>query len=181
MISISNVKSCFVFLLIISAVSVHGLSQDYPDGTLILSSKKGVIGRIAKNMTGGDQYTHVSIIIDEYVYEQDFPRSKKSRLVGYRYKPRSTNDFYVPTRQYTKQEVDRMRNYAESHLGQRYQLKNYLNPRSRKTSGNWCSPWVGRVLNSSGRYNLSTRDHFEPQNLISKIRNEYTLVSRLTK
>jgi hypothetical protein len=168
-----------VFSTIVFFASICQAQYSYPDGTLVFSSKKGLIGRVAKRITGGDQYTHVGIIIDGYIYEQDFPKSKKTPLSYYRYKPRSTNDFYVPATPFSQDEVAKMKMYAESHLGQSYQLRNYFRPGSRKTSGNWCSPWTGKVLNSSGKFNISYSGYFEPQNLLNCVRKDYHLHRRL--
>ena len=80
-------------MMIMFFASICQAQYSYPDGTLVFSSKKGLIGRVAKRITGGDQYTHVGIIIDGYIYEQDFPKSKKTPLSYYRYKPKSNKPF----------------------------------------------------------------------------------------
>ena len=169
-----------LLLVLLCLICSESFAQ-YPDGTLILSSKKGLIGRVAKRMTCGDQYTHIAIIIDQHVYEQDFPRSKATPLRFYKYKRRSTNDFYIPITPFTHEQTVRMKRYADAHLGEPYQLRNYLNPRSRKTRGTWCSTWVGRVLNSSGRFDVSRTQSFEPQNLLDTVRPYYNLKTRKKK
>ena len=127
---------------------------------IILSTKNGPIGRIAQRMTG-DYYTHSAIVLNGYVYEQDWPRAKRTPLGEYG-KRRTINDVYnIPLSQ---EQTRVMQRYAESRMGERYRLKNYLFPRSRKTNGTWCSPFVGQVLNSGG-YRLQPSQMYEPENL----------------
>ena len=139
------------------------VSAQYPDGTIILSSKKGLIGFVAKGVTGGDQYTHSQIILRGMVYESDFPYAKVGPI-GH-YKRRTTNDYYIPVVPYTSAEVQLMLNKANSLVGRSYNLRNYRRPGTPKTHGTWCSPFVGQILNSSGRHALSSHDYYEPQNL----------------
>ena len=152
-------------------------SAQYPDGTIILSSKKGLIGRVAKRITGGDQYTHSQIILGGRVYESDWPRAKVGPI-GH-YKRGTTNDYYVPVVPFTTQEVAQMKTKAQSMVGKRYDLRNYRNPSSRRTDGTWCSPFVGQVLNASGRFNLSFNDYYEPQNLIGAVDNSFSFYKRV--
>lgn len=135
----------------------------YPDGTIVLSSKKGLVGRIAKRITGGDQYTHSAIILNGRLYESDWPRAKVGSI--WSYKRGTTNDYYVPVTPYSPSEVQAMLAKARSLIGRPYDLKNYRKPGSRQTYGTWCSPFVGQVLNNSGRHSLSSHDYYEPQNL----------------
>jgi len=170
-------KYCIIVLLLYMCQNVFA---QYPDGTVILSSKKGLIGRIAQRLTGGDQYTHIGIVIDGKIYESDWPRATTRGISGYG-KPRSTNDFYVPLVPYSQYEVDRMRSYAQSQLGKPYQLRNYFNPRSPKTYGTWCSPFVGNTLNASGRYHFSTRQIYEPQNIVNHVNGQYQFKNRIVR
>jgi hypothetical protein len=127
---------------------------------LIFSTKNGPIGRIAQRMTG-DYYTHSAIVLNGYVYEQDWPRAKRTSLSEYG-KRRTINDVYNIS--LSQGQVSAMQRYAETRMGERYRLKNYLFPRSRKTNGTWCSPFVGQVLNSGG-YQLHSSQMHEPENL----------------
>lgn len=167
----------YKLILFISLIaSTNTVYAQYPDGTLVLSSKKGLVGRIAKRVTGGDQYTHIGIIIDNKLYESDWPRAKVGPIT---HKLRTTNDYYYPNTPYTAIEIDAMRNKAKSLVGRPYNLRNYRIPGSKKTYGTWCSPFVGQVLNASGRYNLSSHDYYEPQNVINNITNDYNLRYRV--
>ena len=152
----------------------------YPDGTLVFSSKKGLVGRVAKRITGGDQYTHVGVIIDGMVYESDFPKSKATPVHLYG-KWRTTNDFYIPTHLYSDEQVTRMRANAQANLGKPYRLRNYINPRTPKTDGTWCSPYAGTVINQTGRFRLNSNDLYEPQNLLMKVSPYYRLHSRVVR
>lgn len=153
---------------------------DYPNGTLLFSSSKSLVGRIARNMTGGDQYTHTAIVIDNYVYEADWPRVKRTHVNSYG-KRGSTNDFYIPKIEFTQDEVNKMRAKATSLIGTPYRLRNYFRPNSRPVNGTWCSPFTGIVLNSSGRYRISQREMFEPQDLFHKTQIDYNFKTQIRK
>jgi hypothetical protein len=148
----------------------------YPDGTLVLSSKPGtVVGNIASRLTGGDQYTHIAIVIDNQVYESDWPRSKSTPLSHYG-KRRGVYHYYRPTTPYTREQVDRMRDSVQSRLGQPYRLRNFLRPGSRQTEGTWCSPFVATALNASGRYQLAPQQSHKPQTLLESVHHDYRRV-----
>jgi len=168
-----------ILFLILFCLTNTSYAQ-YPDGTLIFSSKKGLIGRVAKNMTGGDQYTHVGVVIDGYVYESDWPRAHAVPVANYG-KPRTTNDYYIPKVPFSVVEVAAMRANAQINLGKPYKLRNYLRPRSKKTDGTWCSPYSAGVISASGRYQLSQHDGYEPQNLLRAVRSGYTFRSRIVR
>ena len=168
------------FVLILFFLFTNSVFAQYPDGTLIFSSKNGPVGRIAKRITGGDQYTHIAIVIDNIVYESDWPRAKATHVSRYG-KPRTTNDYYIPNNAYSTKEVKAMLNNAKANLGKPYRLKNYIYPNSRPTNGTWCSPYTSNVLESSGRYMFTQHDRYEPQNLFTKIRNDYSFLLREKK
>lgn len=169
-------KLLFLFLIL----CCNTVFAQYPDGTLVFSNSRGLVGRIAKRITGNDQYTHVGIVLDGRVYESDYPRSKNT-LVGQYSKRTNTNDYYVPSVPYSQVEVDRMKSYANSNMGKPYRLRNYFNPNSRPVNGTWCSPFVGNTLNSSGRYNLSNSQMHEPQNLMNSIGRYHTFKNRISR
>lgn len=169
------VKMLMTVVLLLGTTTVA--NAQYPDGTLVLSQSRGLIGRIAKRITG-DHYTHIGIVIDGKIYESDWPRTKRSPIRGYG-RRKATYDFYVPNTPYSSHEVARMRSYATSKLGQPYQLRNYFRPGTRPTKGTWCSPFVGKVLNSSGRHRLSTGQSWEPQNVINTLRSQHHFSGRI--
>jgi hypothetical protein len=148
----------------------------HPDGTIVLSNKKGIVGRVARRITGGDEYTHVGIVIDGYVYESDYPRSKRTPVAQYG-KRRTTNDYYHPIHPV---DVGAMRDKANSMLGLPYSLKNYVRPGSVVEQGMWCSPFVGKVLNAGG-FRLSEQDYYEPQNLLQSVGSQYRFYSRVNR
>ena len=156
------------------------IKAQYPDGTLVFSSKKGIVGRVAKRMTGGDQYTHVGVVIDGLVYESDWPRAHAVPVASYG-KPRTTNDYYIPKVPYTTSEVAAMRADARRNLGKPYKLRNYLRPGTKKTYGTWCSPYAASVIAASGRFLVSSYDGYEPQNLLRKVSSGYVLRTRIKK
>jgi len=151
-------------VILFLTLMINQVDAGYPDGTVVFSYKNGLVGRIAKRITGGDQYTHVGVVINNKVYESDWPRTKATPVNQYG-KRRTTNDYYVPLTPYSGQEVQNMRAYADSQIGTPYRLRNYFHPNTKKTNGTWCSPFVGRILNRSGRFNLSEQNYHEPQNI----------------
>ncbi|MEM1225921.1 MAG: hypothetical protein AAGJ40_09490 [Planctomycetota bacterium] len=168
-----------IAIVAVMATAQTGFSQ-YPDGTLVLSSKRGIVGRVAKSITGGDQYTHIGIVIDGRVHDMDYPRPHSTSIRSYG-KRGSTNDYYVPTTPYTAAQVAAMRLSVQSRTGQRYGLRAYLG-RSRASSlFTWCSPYVGKTLNASGRYRLSTNQYHEPQNVIASVGGGYRFSGRTVK
>jgi hypothetical protein len=142
------------------------LSNNCYSQQLVLSNKQGLVGRTAQRITG-DYYTHSAIELNGWVYESDWPRVKKTPVWAYG-KPRTTNDYYQLN--LSQNEINRMQAYAESRLGEPYRLRNYFFPRSRRTNGTWCSPFVGQVLNQSNSYRINNYQSFEPQNLFNTIR-----------
>lgn len=151
----------------------------YPDGTLALSNSRGLVGRIARNITG-QHYTHVGVVIDNYVYEQDWPRAKKTHVSKYG-KRLWTTDYYIPTQPYTTQQVNAMRATAVSRLGEPYRLKGFWDKSSAGTTGQWCSPYAAHVLNASGRYSLNSHDAHTPGNLHSAVGGGYIITNRVIK
>lgn len=141
---------------------------------LVMSSKDGLVGDVAKNIVERrsgyrPQYTHSAIELNGWVYEMDYPVAKKTP-VQYYGKPRTTNDYYQLN--LSQDQINRMQAYAESRLGEPYRLRNYFHPNSRKIYGTWCSPFVGEVLNSGG-YNLTRDQVGEPQKLYNTLKPRF--------
>lgn len=168
-----------IIILFFASTSAIAHAQHMPDGTLVFSSKRGPIGRIAQRITGGDQYTHVGVVIDGYVYESDWPRSKRTPVAQYG-KARTTNDYYTPAQPLSPQTIDAMRAQANATLGQPYRLRGYFNPARTHADGTWCSPYAGRVLQAGG-VQLSTSDYHEPQNLLGRVRDQYRFSNRVRR
>jgi len=134
---------------------------------IILSTKQGPIGRIAQRITG-DYYTHSALVLDGVVYEQDWPRARKTSLSTYG-KRRTVNDvYYLPM---TRQQIDLAKRAAESRLGEPYRLRAYFRPGAR-SNGTWCSNFTGQVLNSAG-YNLTPAQMHEPENLRRQLNPQF--------
>jgi hypothetical protein len=170
----------FVFLSIFLFVSTNAYSQygyrthrthHVQDGTLVLSSSNRLIGRIANRITG-QKNTHIGIVIDGYVYDQDWPVAHKTPVSRYGKRGWTVN-YYAPVRPYSAHEVNMMRQTAESRLGERYSLRGFWNRSSKGTSDQWCSPYVAHVLNSSGRYNLNSHDAWSPGNIHNRVYHDY--------
>ena len=171
----------FLVLLAAIATAAGASAQEHvPDGTIVMSYKNGLVGRIARRITGGDKFTHVGVVIDGQVIDSDFPRVHSTPVSRYG-KRRTVNYYYVPTVPYNSLEVSRMRSHATSRIGEPYRLRNYFFPNSSPTNGTWCSPFAGQVLNASGRYNLSRSQYHEPQNLLNAVGGGYRFSHRVVR
>lgn len=172
-------KSTTFFLALIILCVPCNAQQSYPDGTVVYSNSISRIGRIANRLTG-DHYTHIGIVLDNKVYEADWPRICKGPVeeAG---KAKSTNDYFVPKKPFTKEEIAKMKKYAEEQIGKPYQLRNYFWPRTRPTKGTWCSVYAGMVLNASGRYDMDKKTIFEPQRIFEKIKNDFEFRTRVIR
>lgn len=158
-------------LIVLLMMQGTAIAQD-----IVFSSKASLVGRIANRITGGDQYTHVGIVIDGYVYEADWPRVRKVPVVRYG-KRFTTNDYY--SLGLTPAEKAIIKRAMERRLGEPYRLKNYFYPQLRKTRGTWCSPFAGTSLNQVGRFQLSPSQYYEPQDLFNATQPEF--ISRVTR
>lgn len=157
----------------------QAVGQTYPDGTLALSSSRGLIGRIAQRITG-QHYTHVGVVIDGYVYDQDWPRAHRTPVSRY-VKRGWTTDYYVPARPYSAGEVAAMRTAAQSRLGEPYRLRGFWDRSSPGTSGQWCSPYAAHVLNASGRHRLGSHAAWSPGNLHATVGHGYRFAGRVRR
>ena len=169
-------------ILIVAAViwawAMNTSHCQVPDGTIVFSSKKGVIGRIAKRLTGGDQYTHVGIVLSGRVYESDWPRATSTPVSRYG-KRRTTNDYYVPAVSLTSQQISAMRHQAQAMIGTPYRLNAYFHP-GRESKGMWCSPYVGHTLNAAG-LGLTRHDMHEPQNVKARLGSHWRFSHRVKR
>jgi cell wall-associated NlpC family hydrolase len=164
----------WIVLTIIAMTFTSPADAEYPDGTLVFSNKRGIIGTVAKRITGGDQYTHVGVVLGGRVYESDWPRVTAKPIASYG-KRRTTNDYYVPLQSHN---VQAMRLTAESLIGTSYRLRGYFRP--TRNPGLWCSPFVGRVLIAGG-YPITSRDYHEPQNLLTRLDGQFQFVNRVVR
>ena len=146
------------------------VKADYPDGTIVYSSKPNhIVGRVAQRWATRAQgyratYTHVGIVLGGRVYHADYPRVE-AKPIG-QFKRGEIASYSLPARQYTPQQVAAMTAYAQSQLGQPYRLRGFI--RGDGSEG-WCSTFVKNVLNRAG-HNLTYRDGFTPDNLLRAIR-----------
>lgn len=160
------------FLILLCLLSNNNLEN----GTLLFSTNSSFGGRIADRCVGGG-YTHTAIFLDGYIYEADFPFIKKTKLEYFTGRRCSTNYFYKPKVPFTPQEVCRMKKVAESLVGHPYRLQGYFRPWiGRANDGTWCSPYVAKILNSSGRYNICKCCDYDPQRLFNRIKCYYEYI-----
>lgn len=157
-------------IAIILSLFASTASAQLPDGTLVYSSKPNtIIGNVAKRWAARAQgyratHTHVGIVLGGRVYHADYPRVE-AKPIGSRKHGESVT-YQLPSRNYTPQQVQSMRSYARSQIGQPYRLRGFI--RSDGQEG-WCSPFVKNVLNRGG-HNLSYQDGFTPDNLKRAVR-----------
>jgi hypothetical protein len=155
-------RSVWFFVLV--SIGSTAIAQ-VPDGTMVYQSKPNtIIGDVAKRWASRAQGyqaidTHVGVVIDGWVYHADYPRVARYR-VGQE-KRGVVSRYELPDRQYTPGQVDAMRRYAQSQIGQPYRLRGFI--RNDGTEG-WCSQFARRVKEQAG-HRLSYRDGFTPDNL----------------
>lgn len=160
-------------LTLVLAIITTTASAQYPDGTLVMSSKPGtIIGNVAQRMATRaqgyrSQYTHVGVVIQGRIYHSDFPRVGSIAVGAHKRGERA--DYYVPTRQYTPQQVAAMKSYAQSQVGQPYRLRGF---RLRNGEEGWCSTFAGQALNRAG-YNIGKSQRFTPDGVLNSVRSRY--------
>lgn len=158
-----------VQILLLACVCVPAFAQ-YPDGTLVYSSKPNtIIGNVAKRWAARAQgyratHTHVGIVLGGRVYHADYPRVE-AKPIGSR-KHGEAVTYQLPSRNYTAQQVQSMRSYAQSQIGQPYRLRGFIR---RDGSEGWCSTFVGQVLDRGG-HNITKQQRFTPDNLQRAVR-----------
>lgn len=152
-------------ILLLACICSTAIAQ-YPDGTMVYSSKPGaVIGRVAQRWAGRAQgyratHTHVGVILNGRVYHADYPRVT-TRPIG-QLKRGEVAHYVLPTRQYTPEQIAAMRAYAESQVGKPYRLAGFI--RGDGQTG-WCSTFVGEVAKRGG-HQVSYSDMFTPDKLM---------------
>lgn len=154
-----------VRILILACVSTPAIAQ-YPDGTLVMSSKPGtIVGNVAQRMATRAQgyksrYTHVGIILGGRIYHADFPRFGAIAIGAHKRGEKA--DYYAPTNRYTAEQVAAMKAYAQSQVGQAYRLRGFI---FRTDDDRYCSPFAKNVLKHAG-HDLTRQDGLTPDNLI---------------
>lgn len=118
-----------------------------PDGSLIFLEHSN---SIVENNTGSTM-THVGIIINNYVYEADKPKVHKITLDAFKQKNKKYKIYILsPTKQYSDQEVQNIKDYLEDQLKRRYSIWSYILGKDIK--GIHCGELVATALVRSGRY-----------------------------
>jgi len=158
-----------VIAVLLACVCSQAFAQ-YPDGTMVYSSKPGsIVGRVAQRWASRAQgyqatHTHVGIVLNGMVYHSDYPRVA-TRPIG-QLKRGEVARYVLPSKQYTPSQVAAMRSYAKLQVGQPYRLRGFLR---RDGSEGWCSTFVGQVLNRGG-HSISATQRFTPDNLMRAIK-----------
>lgn len=166
-------------VLITLGLMQHSAAAQMPDGTLVFSNKRGVIGRVAHRLTGGEHYTHVGIVLGGRVYESDWPRATSHPVAHYG-KFRTTNDYFVPQQLFSSASTQAMRYQASSLMGMPYSLRRFFNPHVADDRGTWCSPFVASVLAAGGRPTTPSQSH-TPQRLLNAVGSHYQFVGRVRR
>lgn len=132
-----------------------------------------IVDRIATKLSGGDM-VHSAIVLDGYVYEAVVPRVKRTIWADWTWhKPNHVIWAMYPSTPYTKEEVARMKRFADSELGRRYMARGLW--QDRETQGTFCSKYASEVLEQSGR--IKSEHHREtPQTLYVKLFDSHKTV-----
>ncbi len=150
--------------ILIACVCSQAFAQ-YPDGTMVYSSKPGsIVGRVAQRWASRAQgyqatHTHVGIVLNGKVYHADYPRVT-TKPIG-QLKRGEVAHYVLPSKQYTQAELSAMRSYAESQVGKPYRLAGFIRRDGQK---GWCSTFVGEVAKRGG-HSISYGEMFTPDNL----------------
>ena len=147
----------FALIIFLSSIS---------DGSIIFKENGSII---VKNITHSS-LTHTAIVFGEYVYESKFPRVRKTTIKEY-----LTNNKNIiiisPKRPYSKSEIKKMRDFAESQLDKNYSVKSYT--RNVPVKGMHCSEYVSEILIKSGRYQSEKPWGVTPGSLWESIKSNY--------
>lgn len=151
-----------------------------PNGSLIFSeidkSPKGIVERTQYKWSGN--LNHVAITLDGFVYEATWPKVKQTPLrewiVNYDYE-RGRHSFFimVPKKSLSQNQLDKMRNYANSELGRKYEARGLW--QDRETKGTFCSKYVSEIL-EQGNIIKSIRHRETPQSLYLEIGDLYNFL-----
>jgi hypothetical protein len=170
-----------LIITLILAIITTTASAQYPDGTLVLSSKPGtIIGNVAQRMASRAQgyrskYTHIGVVIEGRIYHSDYPRVASIAVGAHKRGERA--DYYAPATPYTPQQVAAMKSYAQSQIGQPYRLRGF---RLRNGEEGWCSTFAGQVLNRGG-YNIGKSQRFTPDGVLNSVRSRYRFVRSIQR
>jgi hypothetical protein len=118
-------------------------------------------------------FSHVAIVIDDYVYEADLPQIKKQTVLEWLTNVGKHNEgkgspallvVLAPNKPYLELEVSKMREFLEGQVGRRYSVRGYF----KKVPGDGihCAEMCACALESSGKFKfLNAHCTLSPQNL----------------
>ena len=155
----NHLPKAFLVLLLLCSTVFAGPPKD---GTIITWSKdKGFLAKGIKKHTGSNM-VHAAIVLYDgenipWVYEAAVQGVVATEFSEYEVhldklqKKWSDVKFYLiePRNPYTPHELYRMKVYANSQLGRKYQLKGWW--KKREVKGIHCSQLIGNILERSGR------------------------------
>jgi hypothetical protein len=142
------------------------LLSSIPDGSIIFVENGS---DIVKNITNS-YLTHVAIVFNEYVYESNHPKVKKTPVE--KYLKINKNIIILSSKvPYSNKEVKNMQRFAESQIGKKYSVKAYI--RGIPAEGMHCSEYISEILIKSGRYQSSVPSRVTPGSLWKSIKNDY--------
>jgi hypothetical protein len=158
-------KTLFIFASLFILLSLSGViyadkpGNNLKDGTVIVWENGNYLNHI-QAITGSNK-THAAIILYEdgmpYVYEASRPDVHRYPLASYyeiieeHYErlPKLKVYFIEPKKEYTKEELIKMKIYANDQLGRAFGVGSYFSRRSLITIH--CGEYVGNVIGKSGR------------------------------
>jgi hypothetical protein len=139
-----------------------------PDGSILFTENGSVV---VANRTNSS-LTHTAIVLDNYVYEARIPKVNKVPLAKYlksKYKILITK----PKKLYSKEELKRMKDFAESQLGREYSVRSFVKGYPKKSLH--CSEYVSEILIQSKRYESTNPSRVTPGSLWESIKDDYTI------
>lgn len=150
------------------------LGVNLPDGTLIFI-ERGNWSKLIERRTGSDINHSAIVLYDKnkaFIYEcaiktgaakipiQEYLRLLKQESIK---KSEMTVIYVKPVQPFAKNQIDKMKQYAESKLGEPFRLLGYY-----QGKGFYCSRYVGDILTSGGLI-LSEEDKKAPINLYQQV------------
>lgn len=169
------INTIFLFTCLLTA------EPTYQDGSIILF-QDSFMTHVIENKTGSD-LTHAAIIFQNqgklWVYESAPPAVVRIPFDEYK-KRFKTSKYYIYSRNqpFKKEQTEKMLKYADSQLGRKYMLRQWL--LERETKGIHCSQYAGNILQASGLY--QSKNYKEsPVAILNKIKSTYELVESWQK
>ena len=188
------VRSALIALVLLSPALCRPAQASHsvvtPKEGSVIIFENGALSRAIRRHTGSGM-SHAAIVIYDkgkpYVYESTWPIARrmtweayKSYIASRQCKRRLQRmglriHLLQPTKAFTQDELVRMRKFANSQLGRRYRMRNWL--QDRDSYGTHCSQFVAEVLRQSPRYPDPRYWKASPYDVYARVRSTHEMVS----